>query len=325
MNVDRHPPRGLDQESGLDRRTLLKVGLAVAVMGASGGALVSCTGGESRRNGAGVATGAASAPVIRQPTEAATSAVGGTPTALASSADVVDSGSALPASASPASTQSASTRSTSTETPAAVEPTPGSPAVEIVRGPASATGVALTFHGAGDVTLATRLLSELESAGARATVLAVGQWLDQEPAMGKRILAGGHELGNHTYRHLTMPPLTEVVDESEITRCAEVLRRLSGSAGRWFRPSGTVHATTAILEAAGRAGYATSLSYDVDPADYADPGAAAVTSRVLAAVRAGSIVSLHLGHLGTVQAMPGILDGLRSRGLAAVTMSDLMG
>jgi hypothetical protein len=39
----------------------------------------------------------------------------------------------------------------------------------------------------------------------------------------------------------------------------------------------------------------------------------------------GSIVSLHLGHLGTVQAIPAILDGLRSRGLAAVTMSDLMG
>jgi len=197
--------------------------------------------------------------------------------------------------------------------------------VEIIHGPASAIGVALTFHGAGDVTLATRLLNELEAAGARATVLAVGQWLDQEPSMAKRILAGGHELGNHTYRHLTMPPLSEVVDESEITRCADVLRRLTGSAGRWFRPSGTVHATPAILEAAGRAGYATSLSYDVDPADYADPGATAVTKRVLSAVRPGSIVSLHLGHLGTVQAMPAILDGLRSRGLAAVTMSDLMG
>jgi peptidoglycan/xylan/chitin deacetylase (PgdA/CDA1 family) len=230
-----------------------------------------------------------------------------------------------PASSQAASSEAASpTQSASTQAPAATS-TPGAPAIEITHGPASASGVALTFHGAGDVALATKLLGELEAAGARATVLAVGQWLDQEPAMAKRILDGGHELGNHTYRHLTMPPLTEVVDESEITRCADVLRRLTGSAGRWFRPSGTVHATPAILEAAGRAGYATSLSYDVDPSDYADPGAAAVTKRVLAAARAGSIVSLHLGHLGTVQAMPAILDGLSSRGLRAVTMSDLMG
>jgi hypothetical protein len=45
---------------------------------------------------------------------------------------------------------------------------------------------------------------------------------------------------------------------------------------------------------------------------------------LLAAVRPGSIVSLHLGHAGTVQAMPAILQGLQSRGLPAVSMSTLM-
>jgi peptidoglycan/xylan/chitin deacetylase (PgdA/CDA1 family) len=308
---------------GVNRRTLLKAGLAVAVAGVAGGGLVSCTtdGKQASPAASELASASTGASSAAPPPEASATSrampstpAPGTPApgAPASSPAVAE-----PAPSSP--TQSASTQA------AAPDPAPGSPAVEITHGPASASGVALTFHGAGDVALATKLLGELEAAGARATVLAVGQWLDQEPAMAKRILDGGHELGNHTYRHLTMPPLSEVVDESEITRCADVLRRLTGSAGRWFRPSGTVHATPAILDAAGRAGYATSLSYDVDPSDYADPGAAAVTARVLAAVRAGSIVSLHLGHLGTVQAMPAILDGLRSRGLAAVTMSELMG
>lgn len=305
----------------IDRRTVLKAGLAVAVVGVAGGGLVSCTTRDKPGSRAVANSEAASAAPVAPPTEAATSAAAQyVPSPQASS--LVGTHSALQSTSeqtSPLPSQSAPRQA------AASDVRPGAPAVEITHGPASASGVALTFHGAGDVVLATRLLTELESAGARATVLAVGQWLDQEPAMAKRILAGGHELGNHTYRHLTMPPLSEVVDESEITRCADVLRRLTGSAGRWFRPSGTVHATAAILEAAGRAGYATSLSYDVDPADYADPGATAVTTRVLASARSGSIVSLHLGHLGTVQAIPAILDGLRSRGLAAVTMSDLMG
>jgi peptidoglycan/xylan/chitin deacetylase (PgdA/CDA1 family) len=298
---------------GVDRRTLLKAGFTAAIMGVSGGSLVSCTD-EKRSNRAGTA-----------PKGASTSASARSTTADTDSAAVQPS-SSQPA-ASPVVTEQASAVPTATAATESAVPasTPGSPAIEIIHGPASASGVALTFHGAGDVGLATKLLGELEAVGARVTVLAVGQWLDQEPAMAKRILDGGHELGNHTYRHLTMPQLTEIVDESEITRCADVLRRLTGSAGRWFRPSGTVHATPAILEAAGRAGYSTSLSYDVDPEDYADPGAAAVTTRVLAAVRAGSIVSLHLGHVGTVQAMPAMLDGLRSRGLPAVTMSDLMG
>ena len=301
-----------DETAKVARRTILKAGFAVAVAGVAGGGLVGCTTGSHPTTPVAASTpdDAASSPAQPPTDTPATS----TPVASTTSASPAES---TLASASPSSTQSAAHPSDVV--------TPGSPALEIVHGPSSATGVALTFHGAGDVALATKLLNELEAAGARATVLAVGQWLDQQPAMAKRILAGGHELGNHTYRHLTMPPLTETVDESEITRCADVLRRLTGTAGRWFRPSGTVHATPAILEAAGRAGYATSLSYDVDPADYADPGAAAVTSRVLSAVRSGSIVSLHLGHLGTVQAMPAILDGLRSRGLAAVTMSELMG
>jgi hypothetical protein len=49
-----------------------------------------------------------------------------------------------------------------------------------------------------------------------------------------------------------------------------------------------------------------------------------VASRVLAAVRSGSIVSLHLGHVGTVEALPHILSGLRGRGLHAVTAPRLL-
>jgi peptidoglycan/xylan/chitin deacetylase (PgdA/CDA1 family) len=293
----------------VDRRTVLKAGFAVAIAGVAGAGLAGCTSGPHATTAVGASSADDAGPARAQSPS--------TPDALASStpaASPVESELATAPAAPPPSAASSSDPAT-----------PGSPAVEIVHGPPSSTGVALTFHGAGDVALAARLLAELESVDARATVLAVGQWLDQEPTMAKRILDGGHELGNHTYRHLTMPPLAETVDESEITRCADVLRRLTGSPGRWFRPSGTVHATPAILEAAGRAGYLTSLSYDVDPADYADPGAAAITARVLSAVRAGSIVSLHLGHLGTVQAMPAILDGLRARRLSPVTMSELMG
>jgi peptidoglycan/xylan/chitin deacetylase (PgdA/CDA1 family) len=63
----------------------------------------------------------------------------------------------------------------------------------------------------------------------------------------------------------------------------------------------------------------------VDPLDYLDPGPALVRSRVAATVRPGSIVSLHLGHPGTVAALPGILADLHARGLAAVTVSTLVG
>ncbi len=76
---------------------------------------------------------------------------------------------------------------------------------------------------------------------------------------------------------------------------------------------------------AAEAGYPLVLGFDVDPLDYQDPGAAAVASRTLSAVKAGSVVSLHFGHAGTVAAVPAVLDGLAAKGLVPVTASQLFG
>ncbi len=198
------------------------------------------------------------------------------------------------------------------------------PAVEVAHGPRTANGVALTFHGAGDPKLAAALLGEVARAGARITVLAVGSWLEAYPAMARHILDGGHELGNHTLTHPPLRHLDAAACYREVVGCRQVLQRLTGTPGRWFRPSGTPHATPIIAAAAGRAGYRVTLSYDVDPRDFADPGPGVVRDRTLAAVRPGSIVSLHLGHAGTVDALPGILDGLRSHGLRAVGVGALL-
>lgn len=196
--------------------------------------------------------------------------------------------------------------------------------MEIVTGPATRPRVALTFHGAGDPRLATRLLVAAERAGARLTVLAVGTWLDEQPAMARRILDGGHELGNHTQRHADMSRMDAGTAYAEISQCAQRLHRLTGSPGRWFRPSQMRLSTALVRAQAHRAGYRSVLSYDVDSLDYTDPGPRSVTDAVLRQVRPGSIVSLHFGYAGTVEALPAVLAGLRERGLRAVTISELL-
>jgi peptidoglycan/xylan/chitin deacetylase (PgdA/CDA1 family) len=195
---------------------------------------------------------------------------------------------------------------------------------EVTQGPADRNAVALTFHGQGDVAIAEALLKELEDGGARATVLAVGSWLAAQPAMAKRILDGGHELGNHTQNHADISHMSADAAYAEINSCAELLNRLTGSIGTWFRPSQTQFSTPTIRSEATRVGYRTCLSYSLDSLDYTDPGAAAIVRNVTTAIQKGSIVSLHFGHAGTVTAIPQILDALRGRGLRAVTMTELM-
>jgi peptidoglycan/xylan/chitin deacetylase (PgdA/CDA1 family) len=195
---------------------------------------------------------------------------------------------------------------------------------QVVHGPGNRPQVALTFHGQGPVSMADALLAEAEHAGARLTVLAVGTWLGQYPEIAERILRGGHDLGNHTMHHLDIAAMDASGAYAEIAACAQRLRTLTGSIGQWFRPSQTQYSTPLIEQEARRAGYETCVSYDVDSLDYTDPGPDAIVSVVLGSARPGSIVSMHLGHSGTVTALPAILRGLASRGLRPVTLTDLL-
>jgi peptidoglycan/xylan/chitin deacetylase (PgdA/CDA1 family) len=195
---------------------------------------------------------------------------------------------------------------------------------QVVHGPRHRAQVALTFHGQGPVAMADALLAEAERAGARVTVLAVGTWLEQYPQIAHRILRGGHDLGNHTMHHLDIAAMDASGAYAEIVGCTRRLRALTGSIGRWFRPSQTQYATPLIERAARKAGYPTCVSYDVDSLDYTDPGPDAVVATVLSSARRGSIISLHLGHSGTVTAMPAIVRGLARRRLRPVTLTELL-
>jgi peptidoglycan/xylan/chitin deacetylase (PgdA/CDA1 family) len=271
-----------------DRRDLLRM----AAVGAAGSLTAACSDG----------------PATPAATRATTSAGAGTAPAAA------------PPSPRPAPPASSAAAAPSTAVPALA---PGLP-FEVRSGPRTGDGVALTFHGQGDPAIARALLAEAARADARITVMAVGSWLDDQPAMARLVLDGGHELGNHTQHHLPISAMSADRAYAEIAECAARLKRLTGGAGRWFRPSQAQDCTATVAAQARRAGYAHCLSYDLDSLDYTDPGATAVTRTVLDAVRPGSVVSLHFGHSGTVAALPAILDGLHRRGLRAVTTSELL-
>jgi peptidoglycan/xylan/chitin deacetylase (PgdA/CDA1 family) len=222
-----------------------------------------------------------------------------------------------PAAPPPAATESAAPATT---TPNAASRT----AVELTHASSGRPEVALSFHGAGDPELARKVLTQLADRGACVTVLAIGSWLEQFPDAAKLVTDHGHELGNHTWSHPDLTRLNQAGVRAEIERCRDRLVALTGSPGAFFRPSAAQHATEQVRQLAGAAGYATVLSYDVDSRDFTDPGPATIRRHVGAAA-AGSVVSLHLGHPQTLEAVPGLLDDLAARGLSPVTASRLFG
>ena len=158
---------------------------------------------------------------------------------------------------------------TSPTAPETTTPPPGSAARFIRSGPTSANVVALTFHGSGDIALATELLDAARAGGAALTIFAVGRWLDENPDVARRVLDAGHELANHTYTHPALGQATAVVVTDEIVRCRDALTRHAGSPGAWFRPSG--------VEAPGAGPFESTIGKSGDPSTRRAPAGPIVT------------------------------------------------
>lgn len=234
----------------------------------------------------------------------------------------------------PARTSRPPTRQTLASTPRSTSPAehtaadttttrPSGPARQVAAGPGDRPRVALTFHGAGDISYARQILQIARLQKVHITVMAVGTWLADNPQIGREILAAGHDVGNHTLSHVDINSLTKDQMRTEVIGCRDILRRTTGTPGSYFRQSQSPTANGQLLAVAGQAGYQVCLSYNLDSMDWTDPGAQAVRDNV-AAAGPGAIVSMHLGHSGTVTALPGILDDLGKRGLSAVTVTMLL-
>ena len=195
---------------------------------------------------------------------------------------------------------------------------------DITHGSRNIAKVALTFHGAGAPDYADPLLKLFKSSGINVSIFAVGTWLVADPAIATRIISEGHDLGNHTMTHTQMKRISAKKVDSEISKCAAELTKLIGNHGAWFRPSGTQFSTPLIRAAAIKYGYGQCISYEVDSQDYLDPSKTSVINNVMNNVKNGSIISMHLGHKVTLDAMPALLSKLHSKGLTPVTLTELL-
>ncbi|MCX6430109.1 MAG: polysaccharide deacetylase family protein [Actinobacteria bacterium] len=195
---------------------------------------------------------------------------------------------------------------------------------DIFHGPRTRGEVALTFHGQGDLTIARKILAISKKYNSPISVMAVGTWLNANPTIGHEIVDAGNDLGNHTYSHKTMTLLSLKEATAEVAKGKAAVVKSIGTAGKWFRPSGTLKSNANIRAAAGASGYSNCLVYDVDSFDYQDPSAKAIVATCMKTVQNGSIIGMHFGHAHTVTALPLLIQALQAKGLTPVTVTQLL-
>ncbi|MDX1496408.1 MAG: polysaccharide deacetylase family protein [Salinisphaeraceae bacterium] len=201
----------------------------------------------------------------------------------------------------------------------------------VTHGPRDGQKVALSFDDGPDVEVTPQVLDALAEYQAKASFFVIGQHVEAEPAITQRIVAEGHELGNHSYAHSRLLNFRgEQGMRAEIEKAMQVLR--SYQPVPWpplYRPPvGLKNPPLAkVVQTLGLKVIVWSLhSRDTrskDPQRIAD--------RVLAKVKPGDIILMHDGHdlpsgsrPTTAPALRLILAGLQARGLQVVTVSSLL-
>jgi cellulose synthase/poly-beta-1,6-N-acetylglucosamine synthase-like glycosyltransferase/peptidoglycan/xylan/chitin deacetylase (PgdA/CDA1 family)/spore germination protein YaaH len=194
--------------------------------------------------------------------------------------------------------------------------------------------VAITFDDGPDPVWTPRILDTLKARGVKATFFVVGRNAEQHPDLIRRIVAEGHEIGNHTYTHGNLAEMPEWRQRLELGATERLIEAETGRSTTLFRPPYNADATpTDLAELAPLAFAGTDLGYTVvleriDPQDWSRPGTDLIVQRVKEQRRAGNIILLHDAggdRSQTLAALPRILDWLAERGDSVVPMSELLG
>jgi peptidoglycan/xylan/chitin deacetylase (PgdA/CDA1 family) len=191
--------------------------------------------------------------------------------------------------------------------------------------------VALTFDAGSDAGFTSEILDILAANHVAASFGITGRWAEANPALLRRIAAGGHLLVNHSYDHPSFTgrstdrsPLSRAARLEQLDRAEAAIRGATGATTRpWFRPPyGDEDAS--VRADVGSAGYRYELLWTVDSLGWKGEAPADVVSRCLDRVVPGAIYLFHVGSASTDHAaLPAIIDGLRARGYGFVRADGL--
>jgi peptidoglycan/xylan/chitin deacetylase (PgdA/CDA1 family) len=200
----------------------------------------------------------------------------------------------------------------------------------VTRGPSGERLVALTFDDGPNEPATSQILDVLAARGVKATFFVVGANARAYPDTLRRIVAEGHAVGNHSYRHRKRDTLLDP-RYREVERTQRVIEEIAGIRPALYRSPNGFH-TPWQLRAVRGAGL-TTVHWDVQTKDWERPDPETIVRRVLAHVHPGAIVLLHDGddtrhgsdRTPTVQALPRLIDALEARGYRLVTVPALLG
>ena len=180
----------------------------------------------------------------------------------------------------------------------------------------------LSFDDGPDPSETPALLDLLEEREVRAVFFVVGEKVEQHPELIRRLEAGGHLVGNHSWSHpeRSFWRLGSGSVRWEVEKASAAIAKVTGRKPRWFRPP-VGHKPWALApvlkdQALDLMGW-TVRGFDGVRCDVGQ-----VEARILAGTRPGAIVLLHEGRGTAVELTRRLLDAWSEDGYSCALPED---
>jgi len=187
--------------------------------------------------------------------------------------------------------------------------------------------VALTFDDGPTKGKTEEILAILREADISATFYLVGNSISKNADQASLIMNEGHEIGNHSYSHKRLVFKGPGFVSGEIEKTNTAIQSIGYSNRITFRPpyGGKLFVLPYYLNKEN----ILSVTWDVEPDSVLglDSSPETLTKYALEHTRPGSIILMHVmfdSRQNSMQAIPGIIKGLKSKGYSFVTVSELL-
>ncbi len=186
--------------------------------------------------------------------------------------------------------------------------------------------MALTFDD-GPTKQVSRVLSILDTHRIRATFFLTGKAMENRLAEVQKIIASGHEIGNHSYSHRRMLFMSYKKIQEEVEKTDSLIRLAGYKPTIHFRPP--YGKKLFVLPYYLWKNKRKTIMWDVDPESTPEitREPAQITKYVIDNVQSGSIILLHVmfeSGRNSINALPTIITGLKHKGFEFKTISEML-
>ena len=187
--------------------------------------------------------------------------------------------------------------------------------------------LALTFDDGPNKVQTIKVLNILEKYNVKATFFEIGENIEYQKDIVKKVYEAGHEIGNHFYSHENINKMSKDEIKTSIVKTNELIYSITGKMPKVVRPPyGIVNNT--LKEVCAELNMSIIIwTDDKDSKDWNKTKDSEIINNVTKKVTNGDIFLFHDGsktYTNTLSAIDVIIPQLKNKGFKWVTISQLI-